>query len=489
MKHLTKFLSMAILLSATLFLFSCGEDDEPVIDVGDGLAVADGYYFVQEGEEPIEERALLPEKVEGEANAPTDREGFFGNYVFLQAGNYQLQKVEGREVVSTIGGKLQLIPGDSLSGDEPTSTGYQLALLEEGDEQITIDSDGLFKISYDETLSELIVMEVQNVSLRGNATPNGWENDTQLDIISANADEGIVAEVTGLTMREGEYKVRINNSWKIVRNNDAGTGYVAFTNYGGSAENLVPGGGNIAFDEADEGVYTVRILLTNDGGASFEATKTGTVEPITFDPDDYQFGILGSVTANGFDADRNMFYKGIVNEAHTWYGVVYFAEESVDDQGRRFKIRTNDDWAFNLGGPLTLEGEAQLTVNGPDITAPAAGAYYITLSTADEGDTWTATMKDFGWALIGEGSPTASWEQDVEMTANGFSEGITTYSYTGNFDGRGFKFRAGGEWQFDLGGAIPDLTIGGGDLSVEAGDYEVVLSFDGTNYSAVFTAQ
>lgn len=487
MKHLTKIWSMALLLTATMLMVSCGEDDEPVIEVGDGIAVSDGYYFVQDGQDPVAERSLLPEKVEGEGNVAVDRDGFFGNYVFLEAGDYNLVSVVNREITSTVGGTLELIDGEALVDDDPT-TGYQLGEMKEGGEAISIPNNGFFKISYDESLSELIVMEVETVSILGDATPSGW-SDTNFEVVSSNPEDGFVFELTGLEMRAGQYKIRINNGWKIVRNNDAGTGYIAFTNYGGASGNLVPGGDNITFEEASEGIYTAKITLTNDGGAALDLENTGEVEPITFDPEDYQFGILGSVTANAFDADRDMFYKGIVDGAHTWYGVVYFAEESSDEDGRRFKLRTNDDWAFNLGGPLTLEGEAALTANGPDIAAPDAGAYYITLSTADEGDTWTATMKDFGWALIGEGSPTATWDEDVEMTANGFADGITTYSYTGNFDGREFKFRAGGEWQFDLGGDISNLSVGGDNLSLEAGDYEAVLSFDGTSYSATFTAQ
>ena len=77
--------------------------------------------------------------------------------------------------------------------------------------------------------------------------------------------------------------------------------------------------------------------MQNDGGAFLEFNKTGEAEEVTFDPAEYNFGVLGSTNANGFDSDRDMVYKE-VNGHPTWHGVFYFAENSIDDQGRRFNL-------------------------------------------------------------------------------------------------------------------------------------------------------
>ena len=481
MKNLTKLWSLALLLTAAMFMVSC-EEEEPTIDVTEGINVADGYYFVVEGEDPAADKALLPEKVEGEGNAPTDREGFFGNYVYLQAGDYQIQKVESKEVTSTLGGSLSKVAVEDLvNADEEPFDSYQLAMLEADGENVNIANDGFFKISYDETTTELIVMEVQKVSFIG--APSGW-SDVEMDVISSNPEDGFVFEVSGVEIRANDnYKLRINNGWKIIRSNEAETGYVAFTNYGGSADALIAGGGDIPFSRED-GIYTVNVELQNDGGAFVEFNQTGELEEETFDPEEYQFGIIGSANANGFDADRNLHYAGLNEGVHKWVGVVYFGETSVDDQGRRFKFRTNDDWAFNIGGVLPADGsEATLAVNGADIEAPEEGAYYITLSTADEGVTWISTMTATGWGVVGEGSPSVSWEEDVDMTTEGFAEGVTTYTLTGEFTGE-YKFRAGDSWDFNLGGDPTALTAGGDNLSVDAaGSYTVTLTFDGENYT------
>lgn len=478
MKNLKNLWAVALMLVASFAMVSCDEED-PIVDIEEGLNVADGYYFVVDGEDPVAEKALLPEKIEGDGFAPTDRDGYFGNYVFLTAGDYQLQKVESKEVASTLGGTL----GDpTVEGDE----GYKVAKTEEGGSALTVAENGYYKVSYDETLSELIMMKVTSVQLIGSATPNGWGSGTMLTIDQEASDDGFVFSATDIVMREGEFKIRINDRWTIDRRIDRtatvfdpANGYVTFTNYGGSTSDLVAGGSNMAFAAADEGTYDLTITLTNEGGASFESTRTGDAPEITFDPNDYQFGVTGAATAGGWDASQAMFYKGLVNEAHTWLAVVTFGADGA------WKFKTNNE--LYLGGTLTLD-EASISQSGGDIPTPGAGAYYVTLSTADEGSTWNATLVDKGWGLIGIGSPSGSWDVDTFLEAS-FADGITTYSYIGEFAGGEFKFRAGGAWDYDLGGDLAELSVGGGNLSVEAGTYEVLLTFDGTSYSATITAQ
>jgi len=484
MKNFKKLWAVALMLAASFAMVSCDED-EPIVEVQEGLNVADGYYFVVEGEDPVAERSLTPEQVEGDGFAAVDRDGFYGNYVFLEAGDYQLQKVEAKEVSSTLGGALSTVPLDSLSDEEPFNS-YDLAMLAEDGAAINISNDGFYKVSYDETTSELIVMEVEKVSFIG--APSGW-SDVEMATVSSNPTDGFVFDAQGVTIREGDnYKIRINNAWKIIRNNDAGDGYVAFTNYGGSADNLVAGGSDISFTQED-GVYTVEVELQNDGGAFLNFNKTGEAEEVTFDPDDYNWGILGSTNANGFDSDRDMVYKEI-NGVPAWHGVVYFAENSIDDQGRRFKFRNNDSWDVNLGGSVSLGDTTVLSVGGSDIEAPAAGAYYFMLWTEDEGETWQVSTSQPGWALIGEGGPANSWEVDTPLVAEGFDDnGITTYSFSGEFAGGNYKLRAGGAWDYNLGGDIAALSPDGSDLTIDAGNYDFVLTFDGSAYSATITAQ
>ncbi|WP_375581327.1 hypothetical protein ABWH96_10090 [Marivirga tractuosa] len=487
MKNLTKLLSLALLLTATLFMVSC-EEDEPTIDVDeDGLTVSDGLYIVAEGEDPEATMQLTPEQVEADGFGAQERSGFVTGYFNLTAGNYNIVETVDREVSATLGGSAETIN----YGTEDSPLTYDLvADATDGGQAFTLEA-GLYKIAYDEMTSEVVVFNIESVGLIGAATPNGGNDDTPL---SGSVDEnGGTWTGSDILLRAGWYKFRFNSSWNIDRRIDpegglsADNGYLMFTNFGGSIDNLEAGnvGGNFEMTAENEGTYDVEITFTTDEGFAFSQDRTGDAPEITFDPEEYQFGIIGSTNANGFDADRNLHYTGENEGVHKWVGVVYFGETSVDDQGRRFKFRTNDDWDFNLGGTLPADGsEATLAVNGDDIEAPAAGAYYITLSTADEGDTWVSTMSATGWGVIGEGSPSESWDEDLDMTAEGFADGVTTYTLTGEFTGE-YKFRAGDSWDFNLGGDPTALNAGGDNLSVDAaGTYTVTLAFDGENYTA-----
>ncbi|MEZ5049380.1 MAG: hypothetical protein R2766_06995 [Saprospiraceae bacterium] len=62
-------------------------------------------------------------------------------------------------------------------------------------------------------------------------------------------------------------------------------------------------------------------------------------------------------------------------------------------------------------------------------------------------------VMDTGWGIIGTGSPTGSWDFDMNMT-EGFIGGISTYTLTGAFTTDSWKFRAGDGWALNLGGNV-----------------------------------
>jgi hypothetical protein len=486
MKNLTKLWSLGLLLTATMFMVSCDED-EPTIDVDeDGLSVADGMYIALEGEDPAATMQLTSEQVEDEGFSAQERSGFVTGYFYLSAGNYNIVQTADREVAGTFGGSVETI--NYGTEDEPITYDV-IADATDGGAAFSIE-EGLYKIAHDELTSEIMIFKINSVGLIGAATPNGGSSDTPL---SGSADEtGGSWSASDLILRSGWYKFRFNSTWGVDRRVDpalgfgSDNGYLMFTNFGGSIDNLEPGnvGGNFEMAAENEGAYDVEVSYTAEAGFSFSQNRTGDAPDVTFDPSEYNFGILGSTNANAFDSDRDMVYKE-VNGHPTWHGVVYFAENSSDDQGRRFKFRTNDDWDFNLGGAVTLGETTTLAVNGNDIEAPAAGAYYFMLWTEDEGTTWQVTTKQPGWALIGAGSPSGNWDDETPLVAQGFDEnGVTTYTYSGDFVGGPYKLRAGSAWDYNLGGDLSALSPDGADLSIEAGNYTFTLTFDGSSYSA-----
>lgn len=395
MKNFKNLWAVALVLIASLFMVSC-KDEEPTIIIEEGLNVADGYYFVVEGEDPVADKALLPEKVEGAGFAATDRDGFFGNYVFLNAGSYSIQNVVAKEVVSTISGAL----GDPIEEGE---TGYKITKPTEGGSAIVIANDGYYKVSYDETLNELIMMEVTSVSIIGNATPNGWGGDTNIAADGSASDAGFNFSASDLEMVSGEFKIRINDRWTIDRRIDKTAqefdptnGFVAYTNYGGAPTDLVPGGGNMAWSADDRGVYTFNITLSNAVGAELTYEKTGDIVVNALVPEENKWAVVGAATELGWpagacgvaDEDVDLVYQGKTGDTYTWTVELPL---KVD----QFKFRKNDCWddgELNFNN-TTVTGSAAANISNPDngnMSCDVAGTYAITLTTSDEGVSYTA---------------------------------------------------------------------------------------------------
>lgn len=474
MKKILTFNFPIILLFALLFLIVSCSDDEPdiVIDPGqEGINVADGFYLASDGEDPSSLAQLTAEVVGASGFGTQDRDGFIAGTMWLDVGSYSLVQVTNKEITSTIGGSAASID------DEGSSCGfnsYDLVSVSEGGSAFSIGTAGLYQVSYDPMTSELIPVQIAQASIIGDATEGGWSSDTDLPG-SINSDGGQFS-ATEVLLRSGLYKIRFNCRWGVNRlidpdgGLDASNGYDRFTNFGGTPNSLVSGGENMEITE--DGLYTVSLDWAPRDGWSFSLNKTGDAPVVAFNPDDFNFGVIGDATAGGWDADRNMVYKGGDNGLHAWYGVVTFAESG------QYKFRANDGWDFNLGG--SLESLAQ---GGDNLTPPGPGAFALVLSTADEGDTWVSTISEFGWSVIGAGSPSGDWENDTDLVAEGFADGITTYSVEGAFTGDGWKFRAGHDWNYNLGGDLGALSVDGDNIGM--GGSKVTLTYDGENYTAV----
>lgn len=470
----------------SLVTFTSCSDDDPVIDTGSGgINVANGMYLAAEGQDPVSSKGLSAENVEAPDFQTQARDGFVGGYMWLDAGNYNVVQVVDKEVTTTIGGSIESVEDEGSACDQNT---YSVVTTAAGGPAFNVATSGLYKVTHDTQRGELVMHQITSASMIGAATPNGWGGDTELP--GTIASDGATFSLAGVIMRSGEWKMRFNCRWTVGRlvdpngGLDASNGYVTFTNLGGTTDNLVPGGSNIQL--AEDGEYTVTLSWTPQNGWTSTVLRTGDAPDLTFDPNDHNWGILGDATANEWVEDRNMLYKSGGEGVHNWYGVVTFAETG------KFKLRINDSWDFlNLGGVLAADGvPTTLDVGGADIDTPGAGDYYITLNTSDDGTTWTATMTEFGWSLIGAGSPSGSWEVDTDLVAEGFVDGVSTYTYTGDFTTDGWKFRAGHDWNLNLGENLATLILDGGDISLtEAGTYKVTMTFDGANYAATVDKQ
>jgi hypothetical protein len=493
MKKTIKLMAMLLSLAAVSVFTACNNDDDDIDDlINNGPDLADGYYIV--GDAVSADTTTANAMTQGRVSAPDfatqDRPGLYEAYVYMGSGSFSFVKVEGDDVTE-LGGTF----ADSTGTDPDEDQDYIVGLLSDGG-TATSPFSGLVHVSVDETTGQYVIMPVTHWELIGTAT-GSWDNGQELAVKSSSADE-VVFEGTNITLRDGEMKFRANSSWGINMeldtecDNSTSPCFYINTNFGGTVSALVSGiggsNGNIAFE--GDGVYTATITYTPGSGISSMTAsieRTGDAAPITFDPNEYDWGIIGDGTAGSWDNDRDLFYKGTdETKGHWWAGVIYLAETG------NMKFRANDGWDVNLGGALTSDGaEATLSAGGDNIPVPGtAGAYYVELYTADEGDTWKATMVASGWGVIGDGSPQGNWDADVDMTANGFTDGVTTYTVTGDFTTSGWKFRANDDWAINVGGDLENLTLDGANIELAAGGtYTVTLSIglnaDGdTVYSA-----
>ncbi len=473
MKSLFKFSFLSLLIVYAISITSC-KDDDPIIDPGaDGINVSDGLYLAVAGQDPTAATGLVSEVVEAEGFAAQERTGFTGNYMYLASGEYNLVNIVDKEITATFGGASTDVTDEGSLCDQNT---YSVVSISEGGAAFNIANDGLYKITNDELTEELVIHQIATASIIGSATENGWGADTPLT--PTITETGATFTADDVILRSGEWKVRFNCRWSINRRidpngslDDAANGYQSFTNFGGTTNSLETGGANIQQDE--DGLYTVTAAYNAQDGWSLTTTKTGEAPEVAFNPNDFNMAVIGDATASAWDSDQNLFHKEN-NGVHSWYGVVYLAGTGF------YKFRANDLWDFNLGGDLSA-----LSQGGDDIPTPGEGAYYVVLSTADEGDSWNASVTPGGWAVIGEGGPGGDWENDQALTADGFDMGITTYSLTGDFTTASWKLRAGNDWALNLGGDLSFLTVDGADINLAAdGTYTVTLQFDGAVYTA-----
>lgn len=485
MKKYFNFLMVCASFLALTVMVSCSEDDpSPIIDDDDPIPVADGMYLV--GSATSTSAVVDFQMGDGVVGGPDfttlERTGMFSSFVFLGSGTFQF--IEYSNGDSTIwGGDITVAPMAEGS-DYNMGTG---TASEDGAAIEPLEANTLHHVVIDKQSGTMYLAPVKQWEIIGPAQELGWNAGTEIALVSSDAT-GTTFSTEGITLRgPNEYKYRYNSNWDLAF--DDIEGFNIFTNFGLSDGNLLIGGSNFNFEEED-GVYTVSATFSPTEIA-FNQERTGDVGAVTFDPENFKWGVIGNATAGAWDSDRDLFYKGVSEEkGHWWAGVVYIIADDGEGDAEAFKIRANDDWTVNLGGTIS-ETAGELTSGGDNFAAPAeSGAYYIEVYTTDEGTTWNGSIVASSWGVIGDGSPQGNWDADVDMTANGFAEGVTTYTITGDFTTAEWKFRANDDWVINLGGDLTALSLDGDNIALSDGGSKTVtlsvgLADDGTTlYSA-----
>ncbi len=325
------------------------------------------------------------------------------------------------------------------SSDFPTGTGVM------GGDNIPVDKAGEYMIDFDKSTGEYSFGEVitfSSIGIIGDATPGGWDSDT--DLMQSAADPNVWS--ANLTLTDGGAKFRANDEWVI---DWGGTDFPSGVG--------VQGGDNIP---VVAGEYKVS-LNTETGEYNFqEIVDYATV------------GIIGDATPGAWDSDTDM-------EKDEMDGSMWSLRIILTDG--ELKFRADDDWAVNWGSGDFPTGIAEQ--DGANIPIPA-GEYIISFNSVTGEYNFEEIVVYSTVGIIGTGSPTMGWDDDTDMIKNADNEFLFELEAT-LVDGE-VKFRAEDDWAVNWGAEeFPDGvgTQDGPNIPVTAGTYAISLVTDTGEYS------
>ncbi len=133
-------------------------------------------------------------------------------------------------------------------GADPANTG---SLLQDGENNLSVSGDGFYRINVN-FIDGTYSITASNWGVIGDATPAGWDADTDMTLVSA--EKGNYTWTLDVTLGDGEMKFRENDGWDV--------------NFGdsGADGSLEYGGDNIA---VSAGTYTVTLVLDPVNGYTY----------------------------------------------------------------------------------------------------------------------------------------------------------------------------------------------------------------------------
>lgn len=227
------------------------------------------------------------------------------------------------------------------AADFPTGTGVQDGA------NIPVPTSGYYKVTLNDnsgayTFTALAAPEFASIGIIGDATPGGWDTDTDLTKDGTNPHlwTGVV------TITDGEAKFRADNDWA---NNWGATTYPSGFGTGGGPNIPVKAGTYFIYFNDVSGEYHFMSQTSSTAYASI--------------------GLVGPAQSGGWDSDTDLIKNP--NNPFLWSKVLTITEAEA-------KFRANDAWDNNWGASTFPGGIG--TNGGPNIPAKE-GKYFITLNT------------------------------------------------------------------------------------------------------------
>lgn len=182
---------------------------------------------------------------------------------------------------------------------------------------------------------------------------------------------------------------------------------------------------------------------------------TMTIAPLSFEEFIYVPGNHQGWSPDSAPALQSANFDGI------YTGYCY-----LDGNFKFTKARNWDGGEYNWND-FSEKGDLFFNDDGSNINITTPGFYQITANVQASSLSAVAT----NWGLIGSATA-GGWDTDTPMTYDSSDE---SWSVTTDFVAGEFKFRANGGWDINFGGAMDNLTAGGDNIAVEAGNYTIKL--------------
>ena len=263
------------LLSAIIALNSClkGDDTEPLITADDGIYIKGKStafnHFDGNG---------LMKPATNEVNGQS-RVGLYEIFIAISSESEGFNIIEVVNQAQTVYCPLS---NDNivLAGENGQINGtIQKGIFGPDAGVFTVSENGTYHIIIDKQTSTYVISPVSDISLFGNVTGEEW-SDTDIPLISGFDESNMMFEITGLDLREGEFRFRYGLGDKI---EITGNEVKVYTSFGGVRSgtmpgfelSMVPGGNNYLLEKEHEGTYTLAVNWTVGEGFAAQMTETG----------------------------------------------------------------------------------------------------------------------------------------------------------------------------------------------------------------------